>query len=123
METKAAVTVLAALAQPSRLGVFRLLVVAAPEGIAAGDLASELSIPPATMTFHLKELLHAGLVESRREGRSIRYSLCVSQVRALLEFLMEDCCQGRAELCGTAMPTSCCEKPTAKKKVQRKRGK
>ena len=109
METKVAVTALAALAQESRLGIFRLLVVAGPEGILAGELASKLSIPAATLSFHLKELTHAGLIGSRRDGRSICYSLCVSTMRDLLAFLVEDCCKGRAELCGTATSATCCE--------------
>lgn len=121
MESKLAVTALAALAQESRLGVFRLLVVAGPEGMPAGELASELSIPPATLSFHLKELTHAGLIESRRAGRSICYSLCVSTMRDLLAFLMEDCCKGQAELCGAVMPTACCDKTPVKKKAKRKR--
>lgn len=120
MKTKDAVKALAALAQESRLAMFRLLVVAGPDGVPAGEIGEELSIPPATLSFHLKELTHAGLIESRREGRSIRYSLCVSAMRELLEFLMKDCCKGREELCGVAVAASCCEKPPAKKKVTRK---
>lgn len=100
MEIKQAVKSLTALAQESRLRVFRLLVPAGEEGIAAGEIAEELGIPSATLTFHLKELAHAGLVESRREGRSIIYSLRVCGMRELLEFLAKDCCQGRPQLCG-----------------------
>lgn len=107
-----AVTALAALAQESRLEIFRLLVVAGESGVAAGSIASELSIPVATLSFHLKELSHAGLVESKREGRSIRYSLCVSGMRDLLLFLTKDCCKGRPELCGLA------GEPCGEKKVK-----
>lgn len=121
METKAAVTALSALAQESRLAMFRLLVVAGPEGVPAGEIGAELSIPPATLSFHLKELTHAGLIESRREGRSIHYSLCVSAMQELLEFLVKDCCKGRPELCGAAITTACCEKTPARKKTPRKR--
>ena len=108
MESKNAVAVLAALAQESRLAAFRLLVVAGPEGIPAGAIGEALAIPPATLSFHLKELVHAGLIESRRESRSIRYSLCTSAVKELFEFLMEDCCSGRPEICAPALNPVCC---------------
>jgi ArsR family transcriptional regulator, arsenate/arsenite/antimonite-responsive transcriptional repressor len=100
MEIKQAVVALAALAQESRLRVFRLLVPAGEAGIAAGEIAERLDIPPATLTFHLKELSHAGLIESRREGRSIIYSLRVEGMRGLLTFLARDCCKEQPELCG-----------------------
>jgi DNA-binding transcriptional ArsR family regulator len=99
MEITTAVKALAALAQKSRLEIFRLLVKTGPEGLAAGDVAEQLDAPPATISFHLKELVNAGLIERRRESRSIIYSLKCSGMRDLLEFLSEDCCQGRAELC------------------------
>lgn len=116
MKVTEAVTALAALAQESRLQVFRLLVVAGESGVAAGDIASDLSIPAATLSFHLKELTHAGLIESKREGRSIRYSLCVPAMRDLLLFLTEDCCKGRPELCGLAGSQSCGEKKAKPRK-------
>lgn len=106
MEIKQAVIALTALAQESRLRVFRLLVPTGETGMAAGDIAQRLDIPSATLTFHLKELSHAGLVESRREGRSIIYSLRVDGMRDLLTFLARDCCQGHPELCGAT-----CDKP------------
>jgi len=99
MELPDAVTALAALAQESRLAVFRLLVRTGPEGIAAGTIADELDIPPATLSFHLSHLAHAGLVTKHREGRSIIYALSVGGIRALMGFLAKDCCQGRPELC------------------------
>jgi DNA-binding transcriptional ArsR family regulator len=101
MEIKQAVMALTALAQDSRLRVFRLLVPAGPDGMPAGEIAERLDLPPATLTFHLKELSHAGLVESRREGRSIIYSLRCDGMRDLLDFLAKDCCKGQPELCGT----------------------
>ena len=104
MEIKQAVISLAALAQESRLRVFRLLVPAGEAGLAAGEIAEQADIPSATLTFHLKELTHAGLVESRREGRSIIYSLRVDGMRNLLKFLQQDCCGGQPELCGIAAP-------------------
>jgi DNA-binding transcriptional ArsR family regulator len=107
MEVKTAVTALTALAQESRLRIFRLLVQAGPEGIAAGEIAEELDIPAATLTFHLKELNHAGLIDSERAGRSIRYALRVEGIRELLAYLLHDCCKGRPELCG---PGACVPK-------------
>ena len=104
MEVKTAVTALTALAQESRLKIFRLLVQVGREGLAAGEIAEELDIPAATLTFHLKELSHAGLVESEREGRSIRYALRIDGIRDLLDYLLHDCCKGRPELCS---PGSC----------------
>ena len=120
MELKHAVAALSALAQESRLAAFRLLVVVGPEGMPAGEIGEELGIPPATLSFHLKELVHAGLIESRRESRSIRYSLCTSAVKGLFEFLMEDCCQGRADLCGVQTEQLCCGPPPAKRTAKRK---
>jgi DNA-binding transcriptional ArsR family regulator len=99
MKTIQAVAALAALAQESRLRVFRLLVPAGATGLSAGEIAQRLDIPAATLTFHLKELSHAGLIESRRDGRSIIYSLRVAGMRELLTFLSEDCCQGSPDLC------------------------
>lgn len=94
-----AVKSLSALAQESRLKAFRLLVQADDEGLPAGEISEELGIPPATLSFHLKELAAAGLVEQTKVGRSVIYSLNTEAVRSLMEFLMEDCCQGRPELC------------------------
>ena len=107
MEVKTAVTALTALAQESRLRIFRLLVQVGPDGFAAGQIAEELNIPPATLTFHLKELSHAGLIESEREGRSIRYTLRIDGIRDLLNYLLHDCCKGRPELCA---PGECAPK-------------
>lgn len=94
-----AVATLGALAQPARLKIFRQLVRSDADGICAGDLARRLALPKPTLSFHLKELANAGLIESRREGRSIYYRLCPNRVRQLMKFLTEDCCQGRPELC------------------------
>lgn len=101
MELKQAVIALTALAQESRLRVFRLLVPAGVEGLPAGEIADRLGVPTATLSFHLKELTHAGLIESRREGRSIIYSLRCEGMSELLTFLAKDCCRGQPELCGT----------------------
>jgi DNA-binding transcriptional ArsR family regulator len=99
MEITQAVKALSALAQESRLNAFRLLVCAGAEGLAAGEIAEELDVPPATLSFHLKELTNAGLISQARSGRSIIYSLKVESMSSLMEFLMQDCCQGRPELC------------------------
>lgn len=102
MESKAAVEALGALAQDSRLEVYRLLVQAGPEGLAASDIAERLAIPANTLSFHLKTLSHAGLVQSRQEGRFIYYSTNYEQMNALLGFLTENCCGGRS--CVPAAP-------------------
>ncbi|QDU74577.1 Cadmium resistance transcriptional regulatory protein CadC [Bremerella volcania] len=99
MKSKEAVQALSALAQESRLEVFRLLVRCGEEGLAAGQIAEQLDVPPATMSFHLKELTRAGLIEQRREGRSLIYTLDFKGMRSLLAYLTEDCCQGHPELC------------------------
>ena len=99
MESEAAVRALAALAQESRLAVFRLLARVAPEGLAAGELARRVGLPASTLSFHLQHLTHAGLVSSERRGRSLVYSLQADALRELFWFLGEDCCQGRTDLC------------------------
>jgi DNA-binding transcriptional ArsR family regulator len=104
METQFAVAALAALAQDSRLQVYRLLVQAGPEGVAASDLAERLGIPPNTLSFHLKTLSHAGLVVARPEGRFIYYSANYEQMNALLGFLTESCCGGRTCAPAAAAP-------------------
>lgn len=96
MESKIAVQALSALAQDSRLEVYRLLVQAGPEGLAASELAERLGIPANTLSFHLKTLSHAGLVDARQEGRFIYYSTNYEQMNALLGFLTENCCGGRS---------------------------
>lgn len=99
MEINAALRILAALAQETRLAVFRLLVRAGDEGLTAGEIAEALSVPSPTLSFHLKELAQAGLVEAQREGRSLRYGVRPARMREFLGFLSEDCCQGQPELC------------------------
>lgn len=94
MESSRAVEVLGALAQEARLGIFRALVVAGPDGLAAGELASRLDIAPATLSFHLKELRHAGLVHAESRGRARIYRPEFGAVREIAAFLLEDCCRG-----------------------------
>ena len=96
MESTTAVAALAALAQGSRLQVYRLLVQAGPAGMVASELAQALKIPANTLSFHMKTLSHAELVQSRQEGRFIYYSANYGQMNALLGFLTENCCGGRS---------------------------
>lgn len=102
MDNRTAVQLFASLAQESRLALFRLLVQAGPDGLAAGSIATRLAIPASTLSFHLKELTHAGLVQPRQAGRHIYYSADFATMDALLGFLMEDCCGGRP-CCGSLM--------------------
>jgi DNA-binding transcriptional ArsR family regulator len=100
VDNGAAISALGALAQETRLAVFRLLVKACPDGVSAGDIADAVDATPSTLSHHLSLLERAGLVTSRRVGRMLFYATDYAGTRALLSFLMEDCCQGRAELCG-----------------------
>jgi DNA-binding transcriptional ArsR family regulator len=99
MEEKTAVAALAALAQEARLRVFRALVGAAPEGLTPGALSAMLDVPASTLSFHLKELVHAGLVTAERDGRNLIYRPSIARMNALLAYLTDHCCQGQA--CGT----------------------
>jgi DNA-binding transcriptional ArsR family regulator len=94
MEMKSAVTALAALAQESRLAVFRLLVQAGPEGLSVGRIGEALGIPPSSLSFHMKELSHAGLVSSRQEGRYVIYAAHFETMNEVIAFLTENCCGG-----------------------------
>ncbi len=93
METKSAVKMLAALAQETRLAVFRQLVEAGPAGRAAGELAEALGCAPATLSFHLKELSNAALIEGRQDGRYVIYAANFASMNALLAFMTENCCR------------------------------
>lgn len=86
---------LGALAQASRLNVFRRLVVAGPEGLYPGDLAAELGVLPNSLSFHLKELQRCGLVTQQREGRFLRYRADMAQMQSLMDFMLDQCCQGQ----------------------------
>jgi ArsR family transcriptional regulator, arsenate/arsenite/antimonite-responsive transcriptional repressor len=96
METKRAIEALGALAQETRLNVFRMLVQAGPAGMAAGKIGEALDLPPATLSFHLSGLARAGLVTSRQDGRFVIYSADFEVMNRLLAYLTEDCCGGRA---------------------------
>jgi ArsR family transcriptional regulator len=115
METTDAVAALAALAQDSRLDVYRLLVRSGPEGMAAGNIASELKLAPNTLTFHFDRLRQAGLVSVRREGRSMIYAARYDTMNALIAYLTENCCGGTPEQCA---PVTVCKPAAAKRSRQ-----
>lgn len=107
METKRFVTALAALAQDSRLAIFRALVQAGPGGLAAGRIGELTGIPPSSLSFHLKELAHARLVHSRQRGRYVIYSAEFKTMNALVAFLTENCCGGNP--CVSVCTPACAE--------------
>jgi ArsR family transcriptional regulator len=94
METKNVLSALAALAQESRLTVFRLLVQAGPEGIAATRISDQVGVPPSSLSFHLKEMVHADLVTARQEGRFVIYTANFKTMNGVIQFLTENCCGG-----------------------------
>lgn len=113
MDNKQVIPALAALAQESRLGVFRLLVEAGPSGLAASKIAEQLGIPASSLSFHLKELTHAELIRPKQEGRSIIYSANFATMNALVGFLTENCCGGNpcSSVCTPACSTESGENP------------
>ena len=102
---------MSALAQDTRLAVFRLLVKEGPDGLPAGEVAARLQVTPATLSFHLAQLERAGLLSSNRRSRQIVYRVDLEGTRRLLAFLTEDCCQGRPELCGVSKVASAAGRP------------
>ena len=109
MNSQLAVQKLSALAQESRLNIFRLLVIQGDKDLCAGEISEVTGISANTLSFHLKELVTADLITSRKEGRNIFYSLNTSGYRKLLSFLTEDCCAGRPELCSPInLNKGCC---------------
>jgi len=102
MQTKQAITVLSALAQESRLAVYRLLVEHAPDGLAASAIAERLGLANATLSFHLKELVHAGLITSRQEGRFIYYAAAMGTMNLLMSYLTDNCCAATGRTCAPA---------------------
>jgi DNA-binding transcriptional ArsR family regulator len=108
METKSTIAALAALAQESRLAVFRLLVQAGPAGMAASKIAEQISASPSALSFHLKELTHAQLVNSRNEGRFVIYSANFETMNGLIAFLTDNCCGGNV-----CTPATVCRPPAA----------
>ena len=118
MKSDTVIDGLSALAQPTRLAVFRLLVTQEPDGMAAGEIAAALKVPQNTMSAHLNILAQAGLVSSQRYSRSIVYRAELAQLQDVILFLLQDCCEGRPEICAPVVEnlTPCCP-PKKKKKV------
>lgn len=109
METTDAIAAFSALAQDTRLAVFRLLVQAGPEGMLAGEISATLDVRPNTLSANLAILLNAGLVRNTREGRMVRYTADLEGLRGLLRFIMQDCCGGRPELCQPVIDAVACD--------------
>jgi DNA-binding transcriptional ArsR family regulator len=110
MDNESAILALAALAQSTRLDVFRLLVKREPDGLPAGDIAKAMAVPQNTMSAHLAVLARAGLVTARRIGRSIVYRADLARFQTVMSFLVNDCCDGRPEICAPLIEsiTPCC---------------
>ena len=124
MEIKSAVTALGALAQETRLSIYRILVEAGPEGVAAGRIGETLKVPGATLSFHLKELGRAGLVSARQKKQFIYYAVDFERMAELMAFLTRNCCHGMPEKCLTLVETalgSCCRPQGKSTKVKTKR--
>src|SRR5260370_25581584 len=102
MKKEKSIAALAALAQGSRLDVFRMLVQSGPDGLPAGEIGPRLGVPSPTLSFHLNHLKHAGLVSCRRDSRSIIYSADYKAMNDLISYMMENCCRGNAEQCAPA---------------------
>ena len=120
MDAKSAVASLAALAQESRLVIYRLLVEAGPTGLSVGEIGASLHIAPATLSFHLKELAHAGLVGARQQGRFIYYSANYASMNQLLAYLTDNCCARDGVACeASCEPRSC--KPSSRTQTRRTR--
>jgi len=124
MEIKTAVLALGALAQETRLTIFRLLVEAGPEGLAAGRIGETLKVPGATLSFHLKELARTGLVSSKQERQFIYYAVDFERMADLMTYLTQNCCQGMPQECLTVVETAlgrCCPPQSKSKKPKRTR--
>ena len=102
MTREEVIAALGALAQESRLDIFRMLVQKGPDAVAAGEIARKLDLPPPTLSFHLGQLKHAGLLSAHRQSRSISYAVNFRTMNALLKYLTENCCSGQPELCAPA---------------------
>jgi DNA-binding transcriptional ArsR family regulator len=103
MESAQVVKALSALAQPTRLAVYRLLVERGPEGMAAGQVAEKLKVSPATLSFHFRTLSHAGLLEGRQDGRFVYYVANFTVMNDMLAYLTENCCAGDPDACGVGI--------------------
>jgi ArsR family transcriptional regulator len=122
MKKSTAVAALGALAQETRLDIFRLLVAEGPEGLPAGEIGSRLRLPSPTLSFHLNQLRYAGLVTSRRESRSIIYAANYKTMNGVLGYLTENCCRGQPELCSPLVDSAgraqapLCSRPDGRRK-------
>lgn len=115
MEERQALMAFAALSQETRLHIVRMLVVAGPDGMAAGAVAEKAEVSPSNVSFHLKELERAGLINQKREARSMIYTANYDGLGALVRFLMEDCCAGHPEICAPAAEVAACCAPAMEK--------
>lgn len=112
MKTNDVVTLLSSLAHPIRLDIFRMLVVAGEEGVAAGAIAEEVGVAPSSLSFHLKELSYAGMIHSRQEGRFVVYTAAYETMGELISFLSANCCDGKP--CAVPLPVKAISRATAK---------
>ncbi|MVA33471.1 ArsR/SmtB family transcription factor [Agrobacterium vitis] len=108
MDQKQALSAFAALSQETRLLIVRMLVVAGPDGMAAGALAEKIDVSPSNISFHLKELEHSGLIGAQRQSRSIIYTANYAALGGLVLFLMEDCCSGHPQICAPSIELAAC---------------
>jgi DNA-binding transcriptional ArsR family regulator len=99
MKPAQVVKALAALAQPTRLAIYRLLVACGPEGMAAGQVSEKLKVSPATLSFHFRTLSHAGLIAGRQDGRFVYYAANFAAMNGMVDYLTENCCGGNADAC------------------------
>ena len=118
MKERQALMSFAALSQETRLHIVRMLVVAGPNGMAAGAVAEKADVSPSNVSFHLKELERAGLISQQRESRSIVYTASYEALADLVRFLMEDCCAGNPEICAPAREVAACCSPSAEGQIQ-----
>ncbi|WFU07464.1 metalloregulator ArsR/SmtB family transcription factor (plasmid) [Rhizobium sp. CB3171] len=118
MDRRQALISFGALSQETRLQIVRMLVVAGPDGLAAGAIAEKAEVSPSNVSFHLKELERSGLIDQKRESRSIIYTANYEALGGLVRFLMEDCCAGRPEICAPAAEVAACCTPKMEEKLQ-----
>lgn len=120
MRSAQIVKALAALAQPTRLAIYRLLVERGPEGMAAGLVAEKLKVSPATLSFHFRTLSHAGLLDSRQEGRFVYYAANFTVMNGIVAYLTENCCGGNQDLCTTTALADTALKNSSKSSLTKK---
>lgn len=111
IDAQQAIIAFAALSQETRLQMLRLLVAAGPEGLAAGVISDRVEVSPSNASFHLKELERSGLISAHRDSRSIIYAVNFDALSGLIRFLMEDCCDGRPEICAPVLSAAACCAP------------